>query len=201
MDKKGLVMKVEKNYAQLMTADGNLVNVKKKGIPPRIGQIYSGTEYKNRRFIKFTAAVIILLIFIASAAAYYILHMAYNTVVIEARVCIQMQTNRKNIVIKAIGVNSSGRKILNKVDLAGQPLDNALISIIDEAKREKLIDKNFIDSNSKITLFVQNNSRGKIEVDNFEQYMVNNDLTLLINDKGTLLVNPKKKITNKVNNP
>lgn len=201
MDKKGLVLKVDKSTAHLMTADGNLVSIKKKGIPPRAGQIYSGTPHKNHRFIKFILLFIILIICAAGAILYNYTYAPYSTVVIEARACIQIKSNRKNIVIKSEAINTSGQKILKNVNPKGQPLDNALIAIIDEARKEKLIDKNFIESNSKITLFIGDNTKGNINVDNFEQYIANNDLSLLINDNGTLIVNPKKKISNQGNNP
>lgn len=44
-------------------------------------------------------------------------------------------------------------------------------------------------------------SKGIPEIDNFEQYVANNDLGLLINNNGTLIINPKKKIINQGNNP
>lgn len=201
MDKKGLVLKVDKKTSHLITSDGNLVSVKNQGIPPRVGQVYSGTPHKNHRYIKFIVAAFVLLLCISGAVIFYITHVPYASVVIEARACIQIKTNRKNIVIKSEGINNSGRIILNKVDLDGQPLDNALIAIIDEAKKEKLIDKNFIDSNSKITLYLGEGSKGIPEIDNFEQYVANNDLGLLINNNGTLIINPKKKIINQGNNP
>lgn len=82
-----------------------------------------------------------ILLCISGAVIFYITHVPYASVVIEARACIQIKTNRKNIVIKSEGINNSGRKILNKVDLDGQPLDNALIAIIDEAKKKSLLIK------------------------------------------------------------
>ena len=201
MDKKGLVMKVDKSSAQLMTADGNLVSIKKKGIPPRPGQVYTGTPHKNHRFIKLLVLAAILLICVSGAIIYHIRSTPYSTVVIEARACIQISTNRNNIVIKSTGINNSGKKILKKVDPDGQPLDNALIALIDEARKENIIGKEFIASNSSITLFVQENSKGNIEIDNFEQYLANNDFSFLINNNGTMIVNPNKKQTNQTQNP
>lgn len=187
MNKTGIVMKVENSKACVMTGDGQFVNVSVKGELPSIGQIYTGKTaislFSPKRIM---AAAAVLLIVITSSLSY-----AYNaeaaSIVFDADPQIRLVVNRWNRIINVEALNDNGKKVLFLINIKNEPLNTGLDNIVDEAKKENLLNNSNDSTNNQENInIVVDNNEGKIASDlsEFKNQMKENNLNVVVESQA-----------------
>lgn len=202
MNRSGIVMKIDKKAAFLMTSSGEFVKVKISGKAPEIGEDYAGSVVVKTNIFKHAAiAASLMFLFITGGGAYaYAYYTPVTSVVVDINPSIELKANRFDKVIKANPLNEDAKVILSEVDLKNQTLDNALNLIVQESKEHNYINDAYIESGKAITVKIDSKNKNKhFELPKFEQYVNDNDLKVKIKEKGTT-VELKNKSNNKNGN-
>lgn len=178
----GIVMQVDKKYAFIMTEEGEFLKVKMNGTVPAVGQIYEFSS--NKKYIPFykyaavAASLAFILIFGSVTYAYYT---PAASVDISINPSIRLNINRWEKIIKSIPLNDDGQKILASIDIKNKLINDGLNLIIDEAKKDDFINKDYIESGKTITVSIDSkNSKKNIDLSEFENYTKQNNIKIQI---------------------
>lgn len=184
MNKTGLVLKIEKNAAVLVTNTGEFVKVKTSVKLPKIGETYTGIQKKERNYLKYltTAAVFLFIIACGSGYAYYT---PVATIDVSINPSIEMKINRFDRIIKSVPLNADGKVLLKSMQLTNRNIDEALISVVDQAKKDKFITDNYNEQGKTISVkILANDSKEIINIKNFEQYINKNKINTQVDNNG-----------------
>lgn len=141
---KGIAIKIFRDYAILMTKDGEFIKVRKPSKPISLGDeiissLYEGNRYS--RMLRYTAvAAVILLLLIP----FIYFREAYATVAyvnLDINPSVELGINRYNKVNNAKALNEDGLKLLKTVSVNGLDIEVALAEIITAAKEDGYIDE------------------------------------------------------------
>lgn len=142
----GIVMEVSTGSVVVMTRDGEFLKVKKpsSGISPGneiTAAVLPEAHAERHRFHKIRYASIAAAILILLIPILY-LKQAYATVAyvnVDINPSIEMGINKYNKVNDVYGLNEDGKKLLQKVDINGADIHDALDSIINAARESGYI--------------------------------------------------------------
>lgn len=158
---KGIVMDLNKNFAIVMTSGGEFVKVKKPSVDLLLGEEITSKTIESRQWFKYgcLAAAIILAVmpFIYFKAAYATV--AY--VDIDINPSLELAVNKYNKVNSVIPLNNDASLLIKKTPLKNMDIEEALSTIIDEAKGMGYIKDNS-DNNIKISLVNLNENQAKM---------------------------------------
>ena len=202
MLRTGIVMKVRKGKADIISCSGEFVTVKIKNELPVVGQVYTGkVALKHGGVIALFC--IAVAIFLTSNFLYNKIYSTpYSTITLHMNATIRLKVNKLNKVVAVEGVNRNAINILKKASVKNQAINDALINIVDEAASEKIIDNNFFNNNQIISVFISNDDGKTTNLNSFIAHVAsmkipdkNNALTpgLQINDNGTATADLKTK--------
>jgi hypothetical protein len=194
--KEGIVVSVEEKYANLLTPYGEFIKVNCSGKKLHIGEKFEGDEVLHRLSFFYTrkiitaACIIFVLLVGGGVKAYYT---PAATVLVNINPSIELKVNFLNKIISFKGLNGDGNKILSEVKINNDNINDALKVIIDQAKKDKFIDKNYAKT-------ISVDIRGKnIDVSGFKSNMASSNLNVKIEANGNIILNnkPKDNSTNK----
>ncbi|WP_065079132.1 anti-sigma factor domain-containing protein [Clostridium ragsdalei] len=194
--KEGIVVSVEGKYANLLTPYGEFIKVNCSGKKLYIGEKFEGDEVLHRLSFFYTrkiiaaACIIFVLLVGGGVKAYYT---PAATVLVNINPSIELKVNFLNKIISFKGLNGDGNKILSEVKINNDNINDALKIIIDQAKKDKFIDKNYAKT-------ISIDIRGKnIDVSGFKSNMASSNLSVKIETNGNIILNnkPKDNSTNK----
>ncbi|PAB60018.1 anti-sigma factor domain-containing protein [Anaeromicrobium sediminis] len=148
---RGCVMKIEEDFAIILTDSMEYIKVVKKDnldVGKRIifvkDDIYKEKKvsYKNLGLI---AAIFIMMIFSVTLINKmnifnHVSHGAAAVVSVDINPSIEFEINKKNEVIKAVPLNNEGKELIDE-DLKGKPIEEALSIIIRNAEEKEYITK------------------------------------------------------------
>lgn len=177
MIKTGIVMAVDKNKIYLMTGSGEFVKVKSKGNLPSIGEEYTGEVHLEKKFFQRSvlAASIMAFILIASGIFSYFTPVAAITININPSV--KFHINFWNKIIRVSPLNSDGEKILEHLNLTNKSSETGVNLIIEEAKKENYINKQYKDSGKVISVHIDTKKiSGTLDVSKIETVIKNQNL-------------------------
>lgn len=183
MNKTGLVLKVDKNTATIVTTTGEFIKVTTSKNPPKIGETYTGIVKREKKLLRpFVAAAAIALFFLSSAGLY-----AYSvpaaTVEVTINPSIELKLNYFNKIIKSIPLNEDGNTLLKNIDLKNKSIDEALTLIVSQAKKDNFINEAYIDEGKVISVKILSKNKN-LNISNFEKYIDNNELNTNIDNNG-----------------
>ena len=151
---KGVIVQQEKGRFIIITKDGRFIKVRgengysigdeyegKTGLL-RLSELFSnvistGDNVNRTRFNKriATAFASIFLIFGMSTAAYAYM-IPSNYVNIDINPSVELRVNRFNRVVKAVGLNEDGLRVLEELSLKNKPVNEAIKLVIAEVEEE-----------------------------------------------------------------
>lgn len=157
MNKKGIVMEIDKNKIGILTSGGEFIYVANSTISPNLGEIYESEEiklkssaYKNiRKFSLMAASLLIIFIcsiFIKTYSA------PVSSVTIKINPSIKLQANRWNKVINVTPLNKDGTNLLKNLNLKNKGLEKGINLILEEAKKENYINNDYKNSSKAISI-------------------------------------------------
>lgn len=184
--KTGVVVKVDRDFVCVRTVKGEFFNLRLQGGTPKIGDVYSGTILTPR------SVVIKRLIFIAVLAGVVIFgrHIYYyfsssSSVIINMPPTIQLKVNKWNKIVEARPTSTSGRNLIEALDLKNLSINKGLELIVEEATKKNIINKNYIDSGHALTVYISGKGEQTINLTSFRSYARDRKLNLQINNKGS----------------
>ncbi len=188
MNKTGLVLKVEKNSAILVTNTGEFVKVIASTNSPKIGETYTGTIKKEKSYIKQIIAVAALfMIFISGGGAYgaYAYYTPTATIQVSINPSIELKINRFHRIIKSSPTNTDGKTLLENLELKNKNIDDALILVIAQAKKDNFINDNYISQGKTISVEISSKGSEKtIKLDKLKRYIEENKINTTIDNNG-----------------
>lgn len=201
-NRTGIVMKIEKNIAYIMTATGEFAKIKiDKNKPlPTIGSEYCGLIIKNNfiksNVLRYTTAACLAFIILLTSGGAYSYYKPVSTVTVSINPAIELKSNIWNKVIYVNPLNSDGKKITEEISLKNKMVDDALVSIINQAKKDKFIDENYNEMDKVITV---NISGKEPKILSFENEIKKDDLNAKVYSNGsTILNNSSTKSADKI---
>lgn len=191
----GIVMKAENNTIYLMTSDGEFVKVKlnKKDSLPMIGSEYCGQIIKpsfiRNNIFKYASVACLMLFTLLGGGGAYAYYKPVSTVTISINPSIELKSNTWGKVISATPINEDGKKILQEISLKNKTVDNALLLILDQSKKDKFIKDNYVNNNT-----IQVSIKGKeLSLSSFERKLSEDTLAVKIDNNGTIIYNKNLK--------
>lgn len=191
-------MQVEKKHAFIMTNSGEFLKIRVGKGEPSLGEIYTGEAVKETPFFKYaaTAASLAFILFFGGAAKAY--YTPVSTVDISINPSVQLQLNRWDKIIKTTALNEDGKKVLEGLNIKNKALNEGLDLIVEEAKKDNFINKNYIESGKTIQVSISSKKEGKaFNLSEFEEYTKKNNLNVNISvpavDTGSKDKNPNNK--------
>lgn len=175
-------MQADKNHAVIMTNTGEFLKLKVSETFPKPGEIYTGELAKSTPFYKYalTAATLtFLLLFGSTAYAYY---SPVASVTVNINPSIKLDLNRWNKIIKSTPLNEDGKKVLSELNIKNKNLNDALASIVDQAKKDNFINKAYIEKGKTITINIDSSKPLKnLKLSDFEEHIKSDNLNMKIN--------------------
>lgn len=202
----GIVMKIEKNIAYIMTTSGEFTKIKidKNKPSPTIGSEYCGSTVKNTfmktNMLRYTAAACLAFIILLTGGGAYAYNKPVSTVTVSINPAIELKSNIWNKVISITPLNSDGKKIIQEISLKNKEIDDALVSILNQAKKDKFIDEDYKKMDKIITV---NISGKELKIPAFQNEIKKDDLSLKVDSNGSTILNnssKKNKNTTPTNN-
>ncbi|UZQ51252.1 anti-sigma factor domain-containing protein [Clostridium kluyveri] len=209
-EKEGIVISINGKYANLLTSCGEFIKVNCNGKKPNIGEIFKGDEvfhnffYLNGKIIAAAACIMFILFIGGGAKAYY---SPVATILVNINPHIELKVNFLNRIISSKALNGDGSKILSQVKINNVNINNGLKIIIDESKKDKFINEDYIKTKT-----ISVNISGKnIDISEFKSNIETSNLNVKIQSNGNIILNKNSnsnsnsstKITNNdtFNNP
>lgn len=193
--RSGIVMKIQHSTVYLMTSDGEFVKVRldKKKPLPMIGSEYSGKVIKNTfiksDIIKYASVACLMLFTLLGGGGAYAYYKPVSTVTISINPVIELKSNVWKKVISSSPLNGDGKRILQEISLKNKTVEDALFLVLDQAKKDKFIDENYIKTNT-----VQISIKGKeLNLSSFENKTNKDSLSVKIDNNGTIIYNKISK--------
>jgi hypothetical protein len=184
MTKTGIVMNIEGNAAHLMTSNGEFVKVKIKKITPKIGEIFTGEAIQNKplfyKYVTAVASLVFILLLGGSAYAYY---SPVTSITVNINPSVKLEANRWNKIINSFPLNKDGEKILSNVKLKNKSIDKGLNILVEEAKKENFINKNYINEGKKISVSIDSKDDTTIDLSLFRAAVDKSNLDFEIKNK------------------
>jgi hypothetical protein len=194
--KEGIVVSVSGKYANLLTPHGEFIKVSCRGKKPSIGEIFQGYEVSNNIFhfntkgLAAAACIMFILTIGGGAKAYY---SPVATVLVSINPHIELKVNFLNKIISSKALNDDGSKILSEVKIKNVNINEGLEIIIDQSKKDKFIDDNYIKTKT-ISVDIDGKS---IDISKFKSNIQSSNLSIKIQSNGDVILN--KNINSKSN--
>jgi len=185
--KTGVVVKVDKEYICVRTIKGEFYNLKPQENTPKIGDIYSSTLATPKKLaVRRIVFLSIIAISILLGINIYRYFSSSASVVLSIPPTIQLKINKWNKVISVTPTSTPGRTLVANLDLKGNSLDKALQLILEEAKNKNIINKNYIEGEGVLTIYITNKSttHQAIDLTNLKSYLNDRKIKYLINNDG-----------------
>lgn len=192
--KEGIVVSVSGKYANLLTPSGEFVKVSCKSRKPNIGEKFQGYQVSNNIFhfnargLAAAACIMFILTIGGGVKAYY---SPVATVLVSINPHIELKVNYFNKIISSKALNDDGRKILSEVKIKNVNINEGLQIIIDQSKKDKFIDDNYIKTK---TVSVEIDGK-KINISKFKSNIQASNLSIRIQSNGNVILD--KNLNNK----
>lgn len=197
--RSGIVMKIENSTLYLMTSEGEFVKVKlnKKNSLPMIGSEYCGevirTSFIKTKVFKYASAACLMIFTLFGGSGAYAYYKPVSTITISANPSIELKSNRWGKVISANPINENGKKILQEISLKNKTVDDALLLVLDQSKKDKFIDDNYVKNNNTVQISIKGKEPS---LASFEKKINEDTLSVKIDNNGTIIYNKSSKNEN-----
>lgn len=194
--KSGLVMKIEAGTVYLMTGDGEFVKVRldKKESLPMIGSEYCGEiirpSFIRSNIFKYASVACLMLFTLFGGGGAYAYSKPVSTITISTNSSIELKSNMWGRVISADPINENGKKILQEISLKNKTVEDALLLVLDQSKKDKFIDDNYVKNNNTVQISI----KGKeLSLASFKKKISEDTLNVKIDNNGTIIYNKSSK--------
>lgn len=188
MIKSGMVVKVERRTAIVMSPTGEFHKIGIKGEKPFVGQELQGEIIKRNTYYRSIIAAAIIL-FVVLSGVMYNRYTPYAVVRVNINPSIELKADRQGEVVSFKGLNKDGERVLSEISIKNKALDDALKLIVTQAKKDNFINSQYTAKGNIITVNISSKDNSKLNLQKFEQYIATNGLNAEINDG-----NSQKKI-------
>lgn len=156
---KGIVLEKKDGYAVLVDKQGKFHKIKDKN------DIIVGAEYEKSKFLRLNSRLALrvsALMIVGTLGVFgysaYALPKAY--VSLDINPSVELATNSFGTVIDVNPLNEDGEKISEGLTLEGQKVEDALQTLIDEAKTEGYLDES-LDNAVAVTVSTDDEAKGE----------------------------------------
>ena len=179
MSYRGIVIGSSKKSTIILTSYGQFIRIRKSE-KVELGQETHGLEKKGIFHYKFQIVIGILFIVLLCAAAYRSYTKVSSTVVFDCTSQIKMDVNRNNKVIYTYSSSDKGNKMLEEIKPLDRDIDDCLKEFIEYAK------ENNMDPKEGFLVIVTGKALRYGDLDKTDEYIVDNDINIQINNGGGL---------------
>ncbi|MFA9396870.1 MAG: anti-sigma factor domain-containing protein [Clostridiaceae bacterium] len=193
MNKTGLVVKVDRKIAILMTSTGEFEKVKMIGTT-NIGELYTGKTVKDRNYSRYLVAAILMLFIMVSGGGAYAYYTPVATLEVSINPSIEIKLNRFSRIIKIKALNDDGEILVKNLDINNNNVDEGLTKVLEKAEKDNFIDEDYIEGGNTIKVQVKSEKSLKINVEKFKEFVdkKNIDTEITVNGERQLKINKNK---------
>jgi hypothetical protein len=194
--KNGLVMNIKGNAAYIMTSSGEFFKIKidKNKTLPVIGGEYSSITFeKSFVFLskfKYAVAACLLFFMLSLGGGTYAYYTPTSTVNININPSIEFKLNRWSRVLSSNSLNSDGEKVLSEIKTKNKPIEDVLIMVINQAKKDKYINDDYINLGKTITINIVGKEVG---LSNLEEELSKDTVNVKIDSNGKSIYNKNNR--------
>lgn len=176
----GVVLKRIKNTAVILTPFGDFVKIKpNENSLLQPGCTCTGNLKRDINFYKYPIIAILFFSIILVAASAFIYFRPFRTVLVQANSTVKLEINAWNRVVKVTPLSTYGNRIVESIDLINVSMDRGIYMILKEGK-----DKNIIEDNTKVTIFITGTKKLHTSLPETESYILETNLNIQINNNG-----------------
>lgn len=196
--KTGIVMKLNKYSACLLTNTGEFVKVRINTPSPTIGSIYSAKVINSFPLPKKALIAASLTIFILLNSMIYAYSKPVTSVLVDMNASFSLKLNHWNKIIKISPLNQAGEELLSSVTLKNKELSEGLNLLF--TKSYYADNESLNEDNCEIIIYISDNKT--INISNFETSVREKNMTLSVNYESSEKINNEIKhhIMNKERN-
>ncbi|KAJ53094.1 hypothetical protein CTM_04565, partial [Clostridium tetanomorphum DSM 665] len=106
-----------------------------------------------------------------------------STIVLTINPSIELKVNRFNKVLKVVGLNNDGKKIINEVNIKNKSIDDALNNILKQAKEDKFINDSYIKADKTVSLDIQGRN---VNITSFKENIIKDKINMDVKVNGEI---------------
>ncbi|MBD8048606.1 MAG: hypothetical protein KID00_09780 [Clostridium argentinense] len=171
MDKTGKVINIDGNKVYLVTKDKEFVTVKRNHIKPIIGELYTGSIIKKPTMFSYLVPGMIFIFLIAGIVYIFNSFSVKASLVADMNCTITIDVNNNNKIVKVSATDSNGFNLINTVNVVGNPLNDGLMILFDEAVNQKQL--RILDGfhNGEVKIYITKNKKNSnLDLEQFAKY-------------------------------
>ena len=171
MDKTGKVINIDGNKVYLVTKGKEFVTVRRNDVKPVIGQLYTGSVIKKPTFFSYLIPVVLSIFLIAGIIYIFNAFSVKTSLVADMNCTVKIDVNNNNKIVKASATDSNGFKLTNSVNIVGNPLNDGLMMLFDEAISQKQLNIPDGFHMGEVKIYVTKNKKNNIlDLEKFIKY-------------------------------
>jgi hypothetical protein len=176
----GVVLKSVKNISIILTPFGDFVKIKpNKNSILQPGYICTGTLKRDINFYKYPIITLLFFSIILLIASSFVYLKPFRTILVQANSTIKLEVNAWNKVVRVTPLSAYGKNIVESIEIFNVSMDKGIYLILKEAQ-----DKNIVNANTKISIFITGSKNLQTTLPDTETYMMENNLKVQINNNG-----------------
>ena len=175
---KGIVLKVSKSSAYIVTSMGMFVKIKREGLM-MVGQVCEGKERKGIVHWKIHISIAILVLVFIFSGILIQYNKIQSIVVIDTTSSIKLHVNSFNKVIYAHSPTEKGEKLIESINVINDDVDNAITEVFKYA-----LDNEMIPEEKKILITVSGKALEYGALVETNKFISQNKIPIIINNSG-----------------
>lgn len=185
MDKTGKVINIDGNKVYLVTKDKEFVTVRRNNVKPVIGQLYTGSLIKKPTFFSYLFPAALSIFLIAGIIYMFNAFSVKTSLVADMNCTIKIDINNNNKIVKVSATDSNGFKLTNSVNIMGNPINDGLMMLFDEAINQKSLKIPDGFHAGEVKIYVTKNKKNNIlDLEKFIKYADEKKYIININNNN-----------------
>lgn len=182
---KGMVVKVFKRSAYILTARGEFLKIK-LGSSAEIGDICEGKERKFLGNFKIHISILLVILIMIGSGVIIEYRSTQSIIIIETTSSIKININKLNKVIYAYSATDKGKELINNTNILNDDVDDAIAKILQYAE-----DNNMIDTNVKVLITINGQPIKYGVLSKTDKVVSEDKIPVIINNSGNQQKLPK----------
>lgn len=185
MDKTGKVINIDGNKVYLVTKDKEFVTVKRNHIKPVMGQIYTGSVIRKPTLLSYLIPLAIFILLIVGVIYVFNSFSVKTSLVADMNCTVKIDVNNNNKIVKVSATDSNGFKLINSVNIIGNPINDGLMILFDEATNEGYLKIPDGYHNGEIKIYLTKSKKNNtIDLEQFIKYVGEKEYIVDVNNNN-----------------
>lgn len=182
---KGLVIKLFKRSAYILTSKGEFIKIKPDA-EVKIGEVCEGKEKKLLGDFKIHISILLVILIMIASGIIVEYRRTQSIIVIETTSRIKISINKSNKVIYAYSDTDKGKELIESTNILNDGVDDAIAKMLEYAS-----DNNMIDSSKKVLITISGQPIKYGLLSETDKVISKDNIPIIINNSGNQQKLPK----------